>query len=119
MLKGMKLKIEEEQINIFLSQMNRAIETAGKREDIGRNTPVSSDIFGADSVYQCADVVVALHRPGFYGLEQWQDFPTGIRKDMPEQADHLLIECILKQRDGWTGNLIRRHNLALNEIMDY
>lgn len=114
---GMKVKLEMNQINFFLSQMNRAIETSGKREEIGIATPVSSDIFGADSVYQCSDIVLAHHRPGFYGLHTWNDMPTGKTND-PDSEDSLWIECILKQRDGWTGNIVRRHNLAHNEIFD-
>lgn len=115
---GMKIKLEMNQINFFLSQMNRAIETSGKREEIGIATPVSSDIFGADSVYQCSDIVIAHHRPGFYGIENWNDIPTGRLRGDPDAEDHLWVECILKQRDGWTGNLIRHHNLAHNMIMD-
>ncbi len=114
---GMKIKLEMNQINIFLSQMNRAIETSGKREEIGMATPVSSDIFGADSVYQCSDIVIAHHRPGFYGLTTWNGLSTG-KTDDPDSQDTLWIECILKQRDGWTGNIVRRHNLAHNEIFD-
>lgn len=119
MVKGMKLKLELDMINFFISQMNRNIESgAANRESIGRNLPVSSDIFGADSVYQCSDAVIALHRPGFYGLTDWEGIPTGKTTD-PNSSDDLMIECILKQRDGWTGNLTMRHNLALNRIVDY
>lgn len=116
---GMRLKLEEDMINIFLSQMNRSIETSGLRSDMGKALPVSSDIFGADSVFQCADIVVALHRPGFYGLTEWEGIPTGVNRNDPNSQDHLMIECILKQRDGWTGNLLMRHNLAHNQIIDY
>lgn len=120
MMAGMRLKLEADTINIFLSQMNRSIETgAGGRDQIGLNLPISSDIFGSDAVYQCSDVVIADHRPGFYGLTEWNGIPTGVDKNNPNKNDHLLIECILKQRDGWTGNLTRRHNLALNQIEDY
>lgn len=119
MVKGMKLKLEEDMVNIFLSQMNRNIESnASNRDSIGKNLPIASDIFGADSVYQCSDLVVALHRPGMYGLKEWDGIPTGITDDANSQ-DHLFIEVVLKQRDGWTGNLIRRHNLAINKIEDY
>jgi len=120
MVAGMKLKLEDDDINIFLSQMNRSIETgAGGRENVGKNLPISSDIFGADAVYQCSDIVIADHRPGFYGLTEWEGIPTGVDKNNPDKNDHLLIECVLKQRDGWTGNITRRHNLALNQIEDY
>lgn len=115
---GMKVKLEQNQFNIFLSQMNRAVETSGKRDDMGKATPVSSDIFGSDGVFQCADVVIALHRPGYYGLVEWEGLPTGKVQGDPNSSDNLLIECILKQRDGWTGNLLRYHDLAHNEFYD-
>lgn len=115
---GMKAKLEMNQLNFFLSQMNRAIETSGKREDMGKATPVSSDIFGADSVYQCSDVVLALHRPGMYGLTEWEGLPTGKVVGNADASDNLFIECLLKQRDGWTGNIVRYHNLAHNEFGD-
>lgn len=115
---GMKLKIEQDQLNIFLSQMNRAVETAGKREDMGKATPVSSDIFGSDGVFQCADVVLALHRPGYYNLVDWEGLATGKVAGDPNASDYLMIECILKQRDGWTGNLAMYHDLAHNQFFD-
>lgn len=115
---GMKLKVEFDFINIFLSQMNRNIETGANRENAGQHLPISSDIFGADSVFQASDAVIALHRPGFYGLTQWENYPTGKTAD-PNSEDNLLLECVLKQRDGWTGTLMRRHNLAINQIYDY
>lgn len=118
MVAAMKLKLELNTINVFLSQLNRNIESSSpNRESIGRNLPVSSDIFGSDSVYQCSDFVIALHRPGFYGLTEWEGIPTGKTKD-PNSEDNLLVECILKQRDGWTGNLTRTHNFAYNIIKD-
>ena len=64
-------------------------------------------------------VVMALHRPGMYGLTEFDGTPTGIVKHNPDKYDDLLIECILKQRDGWTGNLLMRHNLGINKIVDY
>ncbi len=119
MISGMKLKNEENQINIFLSQMNRNIENSANREGLGKNLPIASDIFGADSVFQCADVVIALHRPGMYGLTDFEGTPTGVVKNNPDKYDDLLLECILKQRDGWTGVLQMKHNLGINKIVDY
>lgn len=115
---GMIVKLEDNYINIFLSQMNRAIETASMRSDVGKNLPISSDIFGSDGVFQCADIVVASHRPGMYGLKTFDGMPTG-KTDDPESVDNLLIDVVLKQRDGWTGNILKRHNLAINKIEDY
>ena len=115
---GMKIKLEDNYTNFFLSQMNRAIETASVRSDIGKNLPVSSDIFGSDGVFQYGDVVVASHRPGFYGLKTFDGIPTG-KTDDPNSTDNLMIDVVLKQRDGWTGNILKRHNLAINKIEDY
>lgn len=119
MTAGIELKNNFNMINIFLSQMNRNIETGVNREKIGSNVPVSSDLFGGDSVFQCADIVLALHRPGMYGLTDFEGIPTGIDKSDPHQPDNLMIEVVLKQREGWTGNLYMKHNLAHNKIEDY
>ncbi len=119
MIKGIDLKNNFDMINFFLSQMNRNIETAVSRDRIGNHTPVASDIFGSDAVFQCADVVMALHRPGMYKIENFEGIPTGYKADDPEKQDDLLLECILKSRDGWTGNLTMKHNLAHNKIWDY
>ena len=116
---GVELKNNFNMINIFLSQLNRNIETGVNRDKMGMSTPVASDFFGGDSVYQAADIVIALHRPGVYGLERFEDIPTGIDKSDPDKQDNLLIKCVLKQREGWTGNLFMKHNLAHNKIEDY
>lgn len=118
MIKGIDLKNNFNMINIFLSQMNRNIETAVGREKMGTHTPVASDIFGSDGVFQCADIVLALHRPGMYKIEKFEGIPTGYDPSNPDKNDDLLVECVLKQRDGWTGNLLMKHNLAHNKIWD-
>jgi replicative DNA helicase len=119
MLAGMRLKNSFDQWQFFLSQMNRNIETGANREKLGQHLPVSSDIFGSDAVFQCADVVMALHRPGQYGLTEFEGMKTGLDPKHPEKGDDLLIECVLKQREGWTGSIVLKHNLALNRIEDY
>lgn len=62
---------------------------------------------------------MALHRPGMYGLEKFEGFLTGIDKANPNKSDDLMLECIIKNRDGWTGNITMKHNLAHNKIEDY
>lgn len=119
MFAGIELKNNFNMINIFLSQLNRNIETGVSREKIGSNNIVSSDIFGGDSVYQAADICLTLNRPGIYGLEKFEGIPTGIDKSNPNKLDDLLVEGVLKQREGWTGNLYMKHNLAHNKIWDY
>lgn len=119
MMAGMELKNKIECINYFLTQMNRNIETNNKsREDAGKTPPMASDIFGSDSVFQCADIVMALHRPGMYGVRMYLDrYPTGITDTCFD--DNFLANHILKQRDGWTGMLSMKHNLAINHIEDF
>ncbi len=120
---GIDVKKRYDQINIFLSQMNRNIETGNKdRTTLGSVLPVSSDIFGSDGLFQSAELVLALHRPGFYGLREFKykgfSVETGLTDD-PNSEDNLLIVCILKQRDGRLTNILLKHNLAINEIIDY
>jgi len=117
---GMELKNSTGAITIFLSQLNRNIETAAKsREDIGKSLVVASDIFGADSVMQCADIVLTMHRPGYYGLEFFEKIPTGKSKLDPTKEDDLMLLSVLKQRDGWTGTIVQKHELKYNRIWDY
>lgn len=119
MFRGIYLKNNFDMFMFFLSQMNRNIETAMSRDKLGSHTPIASDIFGSDAVFQCSDIVLALHRPGMYGLEKWEGIPTGIDKLDPNKSDNLLVECVLKQREGWTGNLLLKHNLAINHVEDF
>ena len=119
MLAGVRLKNNHQMINIFLSQMNRAIETGVARGQQGKELPIASDIFGSDAVFQCAEIVIALHRPGIYGLEEFRGYPTGKIASDPTAQDNLFIECILKQRDGELANMMMMHNLKYNKIVDY
>jgi replicative DNA helicase len=107
MLAGVRLKNELECINIFLSQLNRKIED-GERSDVGTTGILSSYIFGADSVMQCATLVLALHRPEMYDLSRYKGLDT----------KNLLITQILKQREGELCEIAMYHNLAINRIYD-
>ena len=79
-------------------------------------------LFGSDAVFQGSDIVMALHRPGYYGLRNFsnngQRIATGLTDD-PDSTDNLMIECILKQRDGWTGNILIEHDLKYNDFKNY
>lgn len=119
MLAGVRLKNEFDMFNIFLSQLNRNIETKVARDDMGMYLPQSSDIFASDAVFQCADIVMAMHRPGMYRISEFEGYPTGYNENDPNKEDDLLVECYLKNRDGKTGNIMMKHNLAHNKIWDY
>ena len=118
MFRGIYLKNNFDMLMFWLSQMNRNIETNISRDKLGTYLPVASDIFGSDAVFQCADVVYALHRPGMYKVAEFEGIPTGYDPERPEKNDHLLLEVVLKQREGWTGNLLLGHNLAHNKVYD-
>jgi len=107
MLAGVRLKNKLECINIFLSQLNRKIED-GERRDVGTTGILPSYIFGADSVMQCATLVLALHRPEMYDLSRYKELDT----------KNLLITQILKQREGELCEIAMYHNLAINRIYD-
>lgn len=107
MLAGVRLKNKLECINIFLSQLNRKIED-GERSDVGTTGILPSYIFGADSVMQCATLVLALHRPEMYDLSRYKSLDT----------KNLLITQILKQREGELCEIAMYHNLAINKIYD-
>ena len=107
MLAGVRLKNKLECINIFLSQLNRKIED-GERSDVGTTGILPSYIFGADSVMQCATLVLALHRPEMYDLSRYKGLDT----------KNLLITQILKQREGSLCEIAMYHNLAINRIYD-
>lgn len=107
MLAGVRVKNEIECINIFLSQLNRKIED-GERSDIGKSGILPSHIFGADSVMQCATLVLGLHRPEQYDLQNYKSLNT----------KNLIMVQLLKQREGELCEIAMYHNLAINKIAD-
>lgn len=118
---GMRIKKKYECINIFLSQLNRNIETDTSGSKLGKRLPIASDIFGSDAVFQTADIVMALHRPGYYGLQEFELngklYPTGL--SMSSKTDNLMIQSILKNRDGDTPNIVVKHDLSINKFYNY
>lgn len=107
MLTGVRVKNETECINIFLSQLNRRIED-GERDNVGKTGILPSYIFGADSVMQCATLVLGLHRPEQYNLSTYKNLDT----------KNLIVTQILKQREGELCEIAMYHNLATNTIVD-
>lgn len=90
--------------NIIVSQLNRNIESPERAKTLYE--PMASDIFGADSIFQDADVVIIPHRPELYHIEMYYKFPT----------KNFLALHLLKNRDGETGLLPFKHELAINNI---
>jgi replicative DNA helicase len=111
------------QVNIFLSQMNRNIETSSSsRNTVGNTLPQASDLSSADSLFQASDIVLALHRPASYGLTEFKlgdrVFHTGL-KSLGGIDDNLLVEVVLKNRNGDTGIVLMHHDIKYNQFRDY
>ena len=73
---------------IVLSQLNRGV-TSGRKD----HTPMLSDLQDSGAIEQDADVVMLVHRPGYY-------------QDADEEVDKNLAQIIIaKQRNGSTGTV--------------
>jgi replicative DNA helicase len=70
-----RLFIEIKKINkttvIQLSQLNREIEEKERILNASLHFPQRRDISSSDSVYQCADYVLILHRPEIIGIKSY------------------------------------------------
>lgn len=68
---------------------------------------------------QCSDVVIALHRPGFYNLKNFtigdDTFDTGLTA-VGAGDDDLMIEVVLKNRNGNPGLIAINHNIKYNQF---
>jgi replicative DNA helicase len=121
MKEAKKLKNEHNMINFFLTQMNRNIETAIKREDMGKFLPAPSDIFGSDAVMQTSDTVMLLHRPALYGLREFEYggavFATGLTQTSSE--DHLMINNVVKNRYGDVTPFVLAHEVKYNRFFNF
>lgn len=97
---------------VLLSQLNRALE--GRRD----KRPMLSDLRESGAIEQDADLVMFLHREGYYEGRDWP-------RDDPR---HALAEVIIaKSRNGivdtarvrWDGPFQRFDNLAYNDPITY
>jgi replicative DNA helicase len=85
---------------LILTQLNREIDDA-ERQKPGQlsNFPTEKDVYGSDSLLQCADVMIAFNRPAkynlsFYGPHQYIITPSD---------KYLLAMHVLKNRYGEVG----------------
>lgn len=101
---GMLLKKKLNCTNIIVSQLNRNIENMDRAKNL--HEPMASDVFGADSLVQDADVVLIPHRPETFRIANYFGYDT---------KDFIALH-IIKNRDGETGFIPFKHNLAINSI---
>ena len=84
-------------IFIVLTQLNRDIDNA-ERQIPGKlsNYPTEADVFGSDSLLQCADVMIAMNRPAKYNINTYGPKQYIIE---PHMENYLALH-VLKNRFG-------------------
>jgi replicative DNA helicase len=81
---------------IALSQLSRAVETRG-----GSKRPLLSDLRESGAIEQDADIVSFIYRPEYYGLETWDDSPSG-EESLHETTKNQAEFIVAKHRNGAT-----------------
>lgn len=110
-----RLFMEIKKINktsiIQLSQLNREIEDKERLTNPSLHFPQRRDVFGGDSVFQCSDFVIVLHRPEIIGLKVYgvNNWPT----------TDMIYMHFLKCREGEPKILSFVNNLKYNSIEEY
>lgn len=91
-----------------LTQLNREIEADARINNPSLHFPQRKDLSSSDSMYQCADNVIIIHRPEVLGILNY-----GI-KNYPVK-DIIYIHCI-KVREGEPKILSFKNQLKYNSI---
>lgn len=93
----LKKQIPDKIAFIFLSQLNRTIESSDRiapdRNKLHLMYPVKADLFGSDAVYQYSDIVMVSHMPYKLGIQEYG--PERIICDKNDIFHHYI-----KVRDG-------------------
>lgn len=105
-----KLKKEFEIAFVILSQLNRNIESTERILNNDAHYPQKSDLFGSDSLYQYADIVLVLHNPKILGINSYgpKRFAT---------KDYLFWH-FLKMREGEPQVRIMKDMLKYSRVED-
>lgn len=102
-----KVKNMAKELNVpvlLLSQLNRSCEMrADKRPNL-------SDLRESGAIEQDADMVMFIHRPEKYGIEEFEN------KESTKGVGELIVA---KFKEGKTGTLPFRYNPSLTRIYDY
>lgn len=93
---------------IQLSQLNREIEDKDRLTNPALHFPQRRDVFGGDSVFQCSDFVIVIHRPEVLGIKVY-----GVHGWPVANAIYMHF---LKVREGEPKILSFTNNLKYNSI---
>jgi len=96
---------------IFLSQLNRSIESTERRQNSDLHYPTKADIFGADALYQYSDVVLVPHRPEMLGIREYG--PNKL------STEGFIYWHYLKVRDGDPVIAKMVNDLKHNRVLEY
>ena len=88
---------------IALSQLNREVEKRGDKK------PQLSDLRESGAIEQDADMVIFIHRPAYYGIENYDGHETY----------GMGVLNVAKHRNGMVGEIFFRHNESLTDISDF
>lgn len=104
---------------IMVAQLNRGIEDKDRITNASLNYPMSSDIFGASSVYQASDYVLVTHKPSLIkGLTSYG--PSRLPIYNPENKDQAMIYWhLLKNRFGEPAILKMVDNFSESKVGEY
>lgn len=101
-------------LNILLSQLNRNVLNDFSKTGVYRE-PNDSDLFGADSLSQFADITMLLHRPSVLNIKSYKSKDVLYKSELP----NLMFVEIVKSREGSIGQIPLYCDLSKNIITDY
>lgn len=108
---------------IYLSQLNRSIETPERVLNPDLHFPNRTDLFGSSDIFMCSDYVLVIHKPAILGLVSYgpktEQFPKGIPVWNPKDRQQAMIYFhLLKQRTGEPKILSMLDNFKYSEIVE-
>lgn len=108
----MKVKREEWSMHFLLSQLNRDIEQAARRNPCSpMNYPDKSCLFASDALFQASDYVLMLHRPYLLKFVGDTYGPDKLSTNIDDTYIH-----IIKQREGVPAILKMKANFREMKI---
>lgn len=109
---------------LFLSQLNRAIETPERVLNADLHYPTRSDLFGSSDIFMCSDYVLVIHKPAILGLDHYGKSNKTFKKGLPIQnpkdpAQAMIYFHLLKQRTGTPKVLMMVDKFQFSKIEEF